>query len=506
MTPLPGPLSWARYVHPHTAHRRCVSSASALVRGFLFQRRGPLHGFVAARVGVGGSESPVARNQSSRYQDKRGGSPRWFASSRHVDGPGEPATGFTNRGAGRSDSNIDNAAGNAADTGSGAVTSESDDAVIIATATATDTTSVSVTDDAAMRKAVYGDQDDTWVDRRLPTWLRPAVPYLKLARVDRSVGTWLLLWPSCWSILLAAPASLPHSLGGAVGSVGSLPEVQMMALFGVGAFVMRGAGCTINDLWDRDFDAQVERTKGRPLASGAITPLAATVFLGGQLTAGLGVLTQLNMQSIALGAASVPLVVGYPLAKRFTNWPQLVLGCTFNWGALLGWSAVHGGGLTAGGSLAGNLAGGLVSSPPHLALHLGELGALASMGGLAVVLPLYAGSVCWTLVYDTLYAHQDKHDDQAVGLKSTALTFGDNTKAWLAVFSGGAVLGWTAAGTAVGLAWPFYAGMAVCGGHLAWQVTSADLEDRQNLNKRFVSNSTLGGLVFASILAGQLAI
>ena len=504
MTLLQGLLSRARLLHPPAARRRCPRSASALIRGFLFQRRGRLRGFVAARVGVDGSESPVARN---RYQDKPGGSPRWFTSSRRVDGVGEPATGFANRGAGGSEPNIDNLAGIADDTdrGSGAATSAASDDAVIATAAATDATSVSVTDDAAVRKAVYGDQDDTWVDRRLPTWLRPALPYLKLARVDRSVGTWLLLWPSCWSILLAAPASLPHNLGGAVGSVGSLPDVQMMALFGVGAFVMRGAGCTINDLWDRDFDAQVERTKGRPLASGAITPLAATMFLGVQLTAGLGVLTQLNMQSIALGAASVPLVVGYPVAKRFTNWPQLVLGCTFNWGALLGWSAVHGGGLTAGGSLAGNLTGGLVSSPPHLALNLGELGSVASLGGLAVVLPLYAGSVCWTLVYDTLYAHQDKHDDRAVGLKSTALTFGDNTKAWLAVFSGGAVLGWTAAGTAVGLAWPFYAGMAVCGGHLAWQVTSADLEDRQNLNKRFVSNSTLGGLVFASILAGQLA-
>ena len=317
--------------------------------------------------------------------------------------------------------------------------------------------------DTAARLSLYKDQDDTWVDRHAPAALQP---YLKLARVDRAVGTWLLLWPCCWSTLLATPA-------------GAWPDVQLMGLFGVGAFVMRGAGCTVNDLWDRDIDAKVERTKLRPLASGRVSPLQATAFLGCQLAVGLGVLLQLNTYTIALGAASLPLVVGYPLAKRYTNWPQLVLGLTFNWGALVGYAAVR-----------------------------GDL-------DLAVAGPLYVGSVCWTLVYDTLYAHQDRDDDQALGLKSTALHFGtDHTRTVLTIFALGAGGGWTAAGVASGLVPAmgaeggaggslFCLGMAGCGGHLLWQVHSADLHDRTNLNRRFVSNTKLGAGVFASIAAGQ---
>ena len=205
-----------------------------------------------------------------------------------------------------------------------------------------------------LREEIYADQDATWVDRRLPEGLKP---YAKLARVDRPIGTMLLLWPCWWSIGLAAPA-------------GHLPDLSLVAIFGVGAFVMRGAGCTINDMWDRKFDAQVERTQNRPLASGAITPFLALVFLGGQLTCGLSVLLQLNTYSVFLGASSLGFVVMYPLMKRYTHFPQLVLGMTFNWGALLGWAAVHG---TCDWS---------------------------------VVLPLYGAGVAWTLMYDTLYAHQ----------------------------------------------------------------------------------------------------
>jgi 4-hydroxybenzoate polyprenyltransferase len=176
------------------------------------------------------------------------------------------------------------------------------------------------------KRDIYADQDFTWVDQHLPQSIKP---YAKLARIDRPIGTMLLLWPCWWSIGLATPS-------------GNLPDLKLALLFGVGAFVMRGAGCTINDLWDRQYDAKVERTLNRPLASGQITPFQALIFLGGQLSCGLGVLLQLNTYSIMLGAASLGLVIIYPLMKRYTYFPQLILGLTFNWGAFLGWAALHG--------------------------------------------------------------------------------------------------------------------------------------------------------------------
>lgn len=193
----------------------------------------------------------------------------------------------------------------------------------------------------------------------LPTPLyHPAIdPYLRLIRFDRPIGTWLLFWPCGWSIALAA-------------APGCAPDAALLALFATGAFVMRGAGCTINDMWDREIDRQVERTRERPLASGELTQLDALVFLAAQLGVGAQVLLQLNGYSIGLGAASLGLVVVYPLMKRVTYWPQLVLGAAFNWGALLGWAAVHGEVLWS------------------------------------ACAPLYAAGVCWTIVYDTIYAHQ----------------------------------------------------------------------------------------------------
>ncbi|CAN6463667.1 unnamed protein product [Victoria cruziana] len=222
----------------------------------------------------------------------------------------------------------------------------------------------------------------SWVDLYLPEAVRP---YAQLARLDRPIGTWLLAWPCMWSITLAAPP-------------GSLPDFRLLSLFGCGAILLRGAGCTINDLLDRDIDTLVERTKSRPIASGTLTPFQGLCFLGSQLLLGLGILLQLNSYSQILGASSLLLVFSYPLMKRLTFWPQAYLGLTFNWGALLGWAAVR-------GSL-----------------------------DLAVVLPLYASGVCWTLVYDTIYAHQDKDDDLKVGVKSTALRFGDLTKEWISGF------------------------------------------------------------------------
>lgn len=199
--------------------------------------------------------------------------------------------------------------------------------------------------------------DDTPEGNAIARLRTSVMPYARLMRMDRPIGSWLLFWPCSWSIALSAQA-------------GALPDLKMLTLFGVGAFVMRGAGCTINDMWDRDIDAKVERTKDRPLVSGQISQLDAMVFLSGQLSIGLMILTQLNWPSILLGASSLGLVVTYPLMKRITYWPQLMLGMTFNWGALLGWCATQG------------------------------------TVNWAACLPLYAAGVCWTLVYDTIYAHQ----------------------------------------------------------------------------------------------------
>ena len=210
----------------------------------------------------------------------------------------------------------------------------------------------------------------SWIDTN--PWI-PAVvrPYLHLARADKQVGTMLLLWPCCWSTALAAPS-------------GALPDMLLLGTFALGALVMRGAGCTINDLWDQDYDKHVERTKHRPLASGQLTTNQALMFLGGQLTVGSGVLMSFDTTCVALGLCSMPLVVLYPLCKRFTNWPQLVLGLAFNWGALMGWPA----------------------------LHPGEL-------GLVHTLPLYAAGVCWTLVYDTLYGYQVDISSHSFTLNNT---------------------------------------------------------------------------------------
>lgn len=214
----------------------------------------------------------------------------------------------------------------------------------------------------------------TWVDH-MPAALRP---YLRLARADRPIGVWLLMLPCWWSTALAAPP-------------GGLPDWRLLLLFFVGSAVMRGAGCTLNDIADRDIDAQVARTRGRPLPSGAIGVKAAFAFLGLQALAGLLVLLSLNEFTVWLGIASLLPVAIYPFMKRITYWPQAVLGIAFNWGALVGWTAVRG-----------------------------------DLGWPAVL--LYVAGILWTLGYDTIYAHQDKEDDAVVGVKSTALRLGDRTR------------------------------------------------------------------------------
>lgn len=286
-------------------------------------------------------------------------------------------------------------------------------------------------------------------------WLHRISPYARLMRIDRPIGSWLLFWPCGWSIALSAPA-------------GCWPDPLMLGLFGVGAFVMRGAGCTINDLWDRDIDAKVERTRNRPLVSGEIAPFDALVFLGGQLGLGLLVLLQLNWYSILLGASSLGLVIVYPLMKRITYWPQLMLGATFNWGALLGWSATQG----------------------HVEW--------------AACLPLYAAGVCWTIVYDTIYAHQDKVDDVLIGIKSTALRFGDNTKLWLTGFTTTMLGSLITAGLVCDQTWPYYTSIGLIAAHLAHQIHSLNIHNPTDCASKFISNHQVGLILFLGIVFGTL--
>ncbi|HEX9791480.1 MAG TPA: 4-hydroxybenzoate octaprenyltransferase [Kiloniellales bacterium] len=295
---------------------------------------------------------------------------------------------------------------------------------------------------------------DSWTLRLAPAAARP---YLRLMRIDRPIGTWLLLFPGWWSLSLAAAAE------------GDWPDWRLAALFAAGALLMRGAGCTYNDLVDRDIDARVARTASRPIPSGEVSPRQAVIFIVVLLVLGLLVLVQMNPFAIALGAGSLALIAVYPFLKRFTYWPQAWLGLTFNWGALLGWAAVTGG----------------LALPPLL---------------------LYAAGIAWTLGYDTIYAHQDKEDDALVGVKSTALRFAGATKSWLAFFYGLTVLLLAAVGLAAGMAWPFYAGIAAVAAHFAWQIASLDIDDPGNCLVRFKANRFVGWLLLAGIIAaGQLA-
>ena len=289
-----------------------------------------------------------------------------------------------------------------------------------------------------------------WVDRYAPARWQP---YLKLARFDRPIGAWLLLFPCWWSLALAELArGRPY------------PDPWYLVLFAVGAFVMRGAGCTYNDIVDRNYDASVARTASRPIPSGQVTLPQALLFGIVLSLIGLVVLLQFNEFTIWLAIASLALVAVYPFMKRYTSWPQLVLGLTFKWGALVGWSAVY-------GSL--------------------DLPALV----------LYAGCVLWTLGYDTIYAHQDKEDDALLGLKSTALAFGDATHNWIAGFYGGAVVLWAIAGFLAGAHLIFFTSVALVTLQLAWQVTTLDTHDAQNCLWRFRSNRDVGWGIFLGLAA-----
>jgi 4-hydroxybenzoate polyprenyltransferase len=289
-----------------------------------------------------------------------------------------------------------------------------------------------------------------WVDRILPEAVRP---YARLARLDRPIGWWLLLWPCWWSAAMAADAA---------GR--SYPDPWHLFLFLVGAIAMRGAGCTYNDIVDRDIDAAVARTRARPIPSGQVTVTGARLFLLAQALVGLAVLLAFNRFTILLGVLSLATVAIYPFMKRITDWPQISLGLAFSWGALMGWPAVF-------GSLA---------SAPVL---------------------LYAGAILWTVGYDTIYAHQDKEDDAIVGVRSTARLFGDNTRPWLAGFYAGATILFAAAFFMAGTGWLGYLGLAAGALQLAWQVRALDIADPANCLRVFRSNRDYGWIVFAGLVA-----
>ncbi|TCS60644.1 4-hydroxybenzoate octaprenyltransferase [Varunaivibrio sulfuroxidans] len=291
--------------------------------------------------------------------------------------------------------------------------------------------------------------DGGWVDRLAPTVVRP---YLHLMRLDRPIGAWLLLLPCWWGVALASRGA---------------PDVVVLALFAVGAVVMRGAGCTMNDIADRNFDGKVARTATRPIPSGAVSVFQAGVFLALLCLLGLVVLVQFNAFAIALGASSLGLVAIYPFMKRVTYWPQFFLGLAFNWGALLGWAVER-----------------------------------ASLGVAPLV--LYAAGIFWTLGYDTIYAHQDKEDDILIGIKSTALRLGKATGRWLIGFYAMTIGLIGVAGYFAGLGWLFYVGLVAAALHLAWQVATLDTDAPKNCLRRFKSNRDFGLIVFAAIVAGRM--
>ena len=297
-----------------------------------------------------------------------------------------------------------------------------------------------------------------WVYRMLP---RAAWPYAQLARWDRPIGWWLLLWPCWWSTALAAVAYARP--GDSLASL--LPSPWFLVLFLVGAIAMRGAGCTYNDIVDEDIDAQVDRTRSRPLPSGQVSGRQAWIFLVAQALLGLVVLLQFNSFAILLGIASLAIVAAYPFMKRFTNWPQFVLGLAFSWGALMGWAAEF-----------------------------------ADIDGPAIL--LYAGSILWVIGYDTIYAHQDKEDDALVGVKSTARYFGDNTKSWLVGLYGGALMLFALAFAAAEAPAPALAGVLAAGIQMARQIIALDINDPVQCLRLFHSNKIVGWLIFLGLVAG----
>ena len=295
-----------------------------------------------------------------------------------------------------------------------------------------------------------------WVDLYAP---RASRPYLRLSRADRPIGTWLLFIPCLWGIALAALTSGFRAW-----------DIWLVLSCGAGAFLMRGAGCTWNDITDRDIDSRVARTKSRPLPSGQVSVRGALIWMAAQAAIAALILFSYNGLAIGLGVGSLVLVAIYPFAKRFTWWPQVFLGLAFNWGALLAYAA-HSGVVT-----------------------------------LSAVL-LYAAGICWTMFYDTIYAHQDKDDDALIGVKSTARLFGSNTKVWLRGFMAGTVVLMALAVIMASLPASAVLSLLVAvmgvwgfGAHMAWSLRRLDVDDPASCLAVFRSTRD-GGLIAALFLA-----
>ena len=301
-----------------------------------------------------------------------------------------------------------------------------------------------------------------WVDHLAPAWSRP---YLRLSRADRPIGTWLLLLPCWWGVGLAAATYGPKPL-----------DLWIVVGCGFGAFLMRGAGCTWNDITDREFDAAVARTRSRPIPSGQVTVKQAAGWMAAQALLAALILFTFNWAAIGLGVLSLGLVAIYPFAKRFTWWPQVFLGLAFNWGALLAWTA-----------------------------HTGSLGLPALL--------LYGAGIAWTLFYDTIYAHQDKEDDALIGVKSTARLFGANTRPWLRLFLAlslsllalAALVALVPAEASVARLMLVLGGIWAFGWHLAWQLARLDIDDPSNCLRLFRANRN-AGLIPALFLAASLLV
>ena len=297
-----------------------------------------------------------------------------------------------------------------------------------------------------------------WVYRLLP---RGLWPYAQLARWDRPIGWWLLMWPCWWSTAMASAAYAKP--GVALADV--LPSVWHLFLFMAGSILMRGAGCTYNDIVDQDIDEKVARTRSRPLPAGKVSKKQAWGFLFLQCLLGLVVLLQFNWFAVLVGIASLVTVAVYPFAKRFTDWPQFFLGLAFSWGALMGWAA-----------------------------HFGSL-------NLAALL-LYFGSILWVIGYDTIYAHQDKEDDALVGVRSTARLFAENTKQWLIGLYSLALLFFVVAFANAEVPMPALAGLVAAAAHMIRQIRVLDIDNPDQCLKLFKSNSVVGWLIFLGLVIG----
>jgi 4-hydroxybenzoate polyprenyltransferase len=306
---------------------------------------------------------------------------------------------------------------------------------------------------SADRTTGFTDIDNQhWSLRYLPPWMRP---YGRLARWDRPIGIWLLLFPCWWSVALAAAPHWDNMIG-------------WMALFAVGALAMRGAGCTWNDIVDRKVDARVERTRGRPLPSGEVKLHQALIWMALQSLVGVAILFKFNKFAGGVALASLLLVAIYPTMKRLTSWPQVVLGLAFNWGALVGYAA-----------LTGKLSW--------------------------AVFALYAGGVAWTMVYDTIYAMQDQRDDAVIGVRSTARRFAGAPRRWLSLFAVLALAGWALAGYLANLSPLYGVVLLVIALHFGWQIAFLKPHDQADCLAKFKANAHVGILLTVAVILGHLS-